>query len=328
MVSSSVLILQIKPLFRLVDAGVSWARTYVGKNVKVDQMYRRMVKVIDFADSSSGLYGPSYFGFGRTEGDREGLSGYDSLSIDTSKSDLSAAIVDYLFAPASVIEVGCAEGHLVSALVRLGIDARGYDYSRFAVRHSLEEVSDRIKWGDLLKGLSAESKSADVVVALETLEHLPPEMIHLAIEELIRLSRGFIYVTMPSFGPNDMGFDGWFEGKVKDERLEYYKSLGASYEGPVPTVDLAVDKNGNLVEGHTAIASFSWWRRQFQNAGCVREIELEKHLYEKIAEFSMTPHWNAYLFRVPNAKVEVKRDLADEEAFTRSRRLFDLDRYL
>lgn len=323
-----VTLLKVGPLFRMADFAAAQLRRLNERDVRIETLHRRIVKVIDIADSSSGLYGPSYFGFGRKEGDREGLSGYDSLTVDTSKSDLSAALIDYLFAPRSVIEVGCAEGHLVNALVNLGIDARGFDYSRFAVRHSLKAVHKRISWGDLLAGLPAKSKSVDVVVALETLEHLPPEQISAAIEELIRISRGFIYVTMPSFGPNDMGFDGWYEGKVRDDRLDYYRSLGSNYQGPIPTVDLAVDKNGDLVEGHTAIASFSWWRDQFSKAGCARDIELERALYQKLSEFGMTPHWNAYLFRVPNASAESTRELADEGAFDRARRELNLDRYL
>ncbi len=324
----ATLALKVKPVFRIIDELAVKLRRYSYRDPRIAKFRLRLVKLIDLSDDFNGFYGPSYFGFGRTTGDREGISGYDSLTIDTSKSDLSAALIDYLFAPDSVLEVGCAEGHLVSALLKLDIDARGFDYSRFAVRHSLDEVSDRITWGDLLSGLRVESKSVDVVVALETLEHLPPERIHLAVEELIRISRGFIYLTMPSFGANDVGLDGWFEGKVRDERLDYYKSLGDQYQGPVPTVDLALDKNGNLVEGHTAIASFSWWRDQFLAAGCTRDIDLERHLYVKLEEFNMTPYWNAYLFRVPNCDISPKRELADEEIFDKSRNLFNLDRYL
>ena len=86
---------------------------------------------------------------------------------------------------------------------------------------------------------------------------------------------GYLYATIPSFGPNVSGPDGHFEGKVRPERVEHYRELGPDYPGPVPEADLAVDADGQLVEGHLTIASFEWWTQQFELAGFTRCPEIE-----------------------------------------------------
>ncbi len=93
---------------------------------------------------------------------------------------------------------------------------------------------------DLMTGLPWPDASFDVVSVLETLEHLPPDQVPQAIAELRRVCGGFLYATIPSFGPNGgPGPDGFFDNKVRAERLEHYRSLPTastvrSVRGPGP----------------------------------------------------------------------------------------------
>jgi hypothetical protein len=121
--------------------------------------------------------------------------------------------------------------------------------------------------------------SFDVVTAFETLEHLLPETIPAALAELARISRRWVVVTIPSFGPRPPLPSGWFAGKVRSERLAHYESLGPEFEGPVPAEDLAVDANGLPLEGHVCIASFQWWRRQFERVGLTAALETDAAAY-------------------------------------------------
>ena len=173
--------------------------------------------------------------------------------------------------------------------------------SQFAVDHPAPGAAGHLRVANLFAGLPWEDRAFELVTALEILEHLPPERVATAIRELARVCGGYLYATIPSFGANDSGAAGHFEGKVRPERLEHYQRLGADFDGPVPEEDLAVDAEGHLVEGHQTIASFRWWTEQFAAVGLTRRPEIERRLYADIAPAGLEPFWNLYVFESKSA---------------------------
>jgi SAM-dependent methyltransferase len=151
------------------------------------------------------LYGASYFGSGRNPFDRMGLSGYERYDRDTSNANAAAYLVWRWFDARRVLDVGCATGFVVEALRELGIDAEGVDVSQFAVEQAAQGARGHVRQGDLCRRLPFPSRRFDVVTALETLEHLPPEAVPGALAELHRVSAGYVVATIPSFGPNESG---------------------------------------------------------------------------------------------------------------------------
>ena len=203
------------------------------------------------------------------------------------------------------LDVGCATGFLVEALRELGLDAYGCDVSAYAVEHAAPGALGYVQAGDLDRGLPYADGEFDLVTGLEILEHLAPDQVPGALAELRRVCGGIVYVTIPSFGRNPSGPDGHFEGKVRPERLEHYRSLGDGYTGPVPPEDLAVDEAGIPVEGHLTIASFDWWTARFADAGFDRWADVEQRLYADIAPAGLGRFWNLYVFAVPEASADL-----------------------
>lgn len=252
------------------------------------------------------MYGDAYFGVGRDpSGDRQGRSGYATYDRVSSNADIAAYVIWRNFRARRTLDVGCATGFVVEALRELGVDAHGCDVSRYAVEHAAPGALGYVRLGDLGRGLPYADGEFDLVSALEILEHLPPDLVPGALAELRRVCAGVVYATIPSFGRNASGPDGHVEGKVRPERLAYYESLGPSYSGPVPTEDLAVDAEGQPVEGHLTIASFEWWTARFAEAGFDRWADVERRLYADIAPAGLAPFWNLYVFAVPDAPVEL-----------------------
>ena len=245
------------------------------------------------------VYGGGYFGAGRHALDRMGLSGYERYDRATSNADVAAYLVWKHFAAERTLDVGCAMGFVVEALWELGVDACGVDVSAYAVEHAAPGARGRLRQGSLLERLPYDEASFDVLTVLETLEHLPPEAVPGAIAELRRVCRGHVVATIPSFGPNQAGPGGWFQVKVRDDRVAYYESLGPQYEGPVPHIDIYRDVRGSPIEGHLTLASFSWWTKRFEEAGFVRAIDLEHRFYRDIQRFGLLIYWNLYVFRLP-----------------------------
>ena len=78
-----------------------------------------------------------------------------------------------------------------------------------------------------------------------------------------------------------------------------YVAKGQEYDGPIPVADLAVDSQGNLLEGHITIASFNWWREVFAKAGLQRCAGVEEALYEACGEYNLRGFYDLYVFARP-----------------------------
>ena len=257
---------------------------------------RELVEALRSVGSEPDVYGASYFGAGRDPTGRGGLSGYETYTRSSSNAEVSAYILWRFFGDGRVLDVGCAMGWVVECLREAGLDAQGVDFSHFAVQGAAPGARGHITQGDLVAGLDFPDACFDTIAVLETLEHLPPEQVRSAIGELARLCRGWVFATIPSFGPNQTGPDGWLDGKVRPERLDHYRSLGPGYEGPVPSSDLYLDTNGLPIEGHLTMASFSWWEARFAEAGLKRSAAMESAIMAEVDRFAFTGYWNIYAF--------------------------------
>jgi SAM-dependent methyltransferase len=267
------------------------------------------------------MYGASYFGVERGGERRSGYAQYDRQS---SRANLAAWLLWKNFDLRTSLDVGCALGFVVEALRELGVDARGSDISADAISLANPSVRGFLSQGDLSQGLPFEDGCFDLVSAFEILEHLPPERVPQALRELARVSRGYVLVTIPSFGPNPNGYTGWFNGKVRWSRLDHYVSLGPEYDGPVPFYDLMKDADGSPIEGHLTIASFRWWTRQFEHAGFLHCPEIEAAIYPDLGRFGLLGFWDLYVFRKPEASARPAR--RDPEEIAALARRWDVER--
>lgn len=284
---------------------------------------QRVVRELESALADD-VYGAEYYGAGRDPFDRMGLSGYERYDRDTSNADVAAYLAWRFFPVRRSLDVGCATGFVVEALRELGVDAHGTDISQYAVDHPAPGAVGRLFWGDLLHRLPVPEADFDLVTALETLEHLPPETVPKALRELRRVTNAYLVCTIPSFGRNEHGPGGWYQVKVRDDRVAHYESLGPDYDGPIPYDDLYRDARGEPIEGHLTIASFRWWTRQFEAAGFVRCGATERRIHPCLARFGLTKYWNLYVLRVPGAP-EPTSDVRTPEEIAQVERRFGLD---
>ena len=99
-----------------------------------------------------------------------------------------------------VVDVGCGPGFVAQALSSSGLvrEIYGFDFSAASIKRCREEVpGGHFFVGDVYRA-SCRNESFDVVICMETLEHLEePDM---AIRELFRLCRdgGHVIITVPN----------------------------------------------------------------------------------------------------------------------------------
>ena len=286
---------------------VERARKLLVRRIKRSPRFRRLaersVAELERALVAPDLYGSKYFEPKSSSGGVK-ASGYAEYTREKSNLDVAAYVVYKHLKPQRLFDVGSATGFLLEALAELGIQAYGADLSPDAVHAASDSVRPRMVVASATN-LPLPDGAAPVVTAFETFEHIPPRLVPVALKEVFRVCSGFVVATIPSFGHNDYGPNGWYQGKVRWEVLEQYLAKDESYEGPIPFYDLMRDDEGNPIEGHVTIASFSWWTKMFGDAGFIRTGEVEERMNEDLGRFGLLGDqiWHLYVFRKPGTDV-------------------------
>jgi SAM-dependent methyltransferase len=185
------------------------------------------------------------------------------------------------FGPRRSLEVGCAMGFMVKAMRAYGVEADGFDFSHWCIEHASDQVRAWVRWDDVLK-LAPPERPYDLVLALDVLEHLPPEQVPVALANMAASTApgGIVFSVIPAYGPNEYGpeifrleCDSWKRDAV----------LG------IPFVDLPLDDKGRPHLGHLTHATIGWWEQAFARAGLLRLGRVERVLhdrYDSIVQFA------------------------------------------
>ena len=92
----------------------------------------------------------------------------------------------------SVFEVGAARGYTIKALRMLGVEARGYDISEWAVENCDPEVKDYISTSYV-----PDPMSVDYVLAKDVFEHVDPEQLKPMLLNLVQMMRTAMLIIVP-----------------------------------------------------------------------------------------------------------------------------------
>lgn len=137
------------------------------------------------------LFGEDYFERGRDAGINE----YTAYSGE-SWSGAHAEIIAAAFAPTACLEIGCAKGEFVTEMRRRGVRSVGTDVSQYSVAQAPADLRGRALVASRISAIPFAADSFDLVVAIEVLEHVPPDDVEDALRELWRVSRNFVFITV------------------------------------------------------------------------------------------------------------------------------------
>lgn len=100
--------------------------------------------------------------------------------------------------PRSVLEVGCGDGRVLAELNGIVAQRVGWDLSAAAIRFA--QAFDPSATYHCRKAEDLDSLQCDVVLAVETLEHIPPEMVTAFLNAIWQRVRpgGHLLLTVPS----------------------------------------------------------------------------------------------------------------------------------
>jgi SAM-dependent methyltransferase len=126
------------------------------------------------------------------------LGGHGDYSWDNEHwRDFFMSVADRLigaFAPATVLDVGCARGLLVQAFALQGVDSRGLDISEHAVASAHEDVRDRLTVASATAPIEGRY---DLVTCVEVLEHMSEADAQLAIDRLTEVTDRVLFSSSP-----------------------------------------------------------------------------------------------------------------------------------
>ena len=102
------------------------------------------------------------------------------------------------FHPKTVLDAGCAMGHLVAALRDLGVEAYGVDVSEYAIANVREDIRPFCRTASLSEDFPADlPQHYDLVVTIEVLEHLYAEDGQKAIANLCKHADTVLFSSTP-----------------------------------------------------------------------------------------------------------------------------------
>lgn len=186
-----------------------------------------------------------------------------------------SALTALVFSPARSYEVGCAMGLMVKALRAQNVAADGIDFSQWCIDRADASVKDCVKWGDILQPVPpAEEGVYDIVLALDVLEHLPPEKINEALGNLAKRLKagGMIFTVIPAYGPNEFGPELY-----RLHRATWRRDAAAG----LPFKDIPLDDEGHPHMGHLTHATIGWWEDAFREVGMRRLGDVEQLLHNR-----------------------------------------------
>ena len=129
--------------------------------------------------------------------DGESVNYRDSQQLAAFFKKIAQRIVEDLH-PKTVLDGGCAMGHLVAALRDLGVEAYGIDISEYAISMVRRDVRPYCAVGSLADPLPGTfPQRFDLIVSLEVLEHLSAAEGQKAIANLCAHTEQFLFCSTP-----------------------------------------------------------------------------------------------------------------------------------
>ncbi len=160
----------------------------------------RIIRETEGKRTSSMLSSPDFLSYGEAYWDvvhEDSKIGYGGYVYDGRYRETAERFVRYysLKPGDTVFEVGCGKGYFLVEFQKLGMKVAGVEISSYAASHSHPDIRKFIRHEDFLLS-GAPEKSADLVIAKDTLPHLPKEQMPEVLKKIMSISRKDIFLEI------------------------------------------------------------------------------------------------------------------------------------
>ncbi|MCG3113611.1 MAG: methyltransferase domain-containing protein [Candidatus Manganitrophus sp. SB1] len=129
----------------------------------------------------------------------------DRIGESSGNLELTADQIVMICGFGSILDIGSGEGALVAALLRRGLDAYGLDVSRVVVSRCQKRMPGRFSLGSVLY-IPFRDSSFHTVVTTDCMEHLTPEDVPKALQEIRRVAGRYVFLKLATIRDRD---DHW-----------------------------------------------------------------------------------------------------------------------
>ncbi len=132
-----------------------------------------------------------------------------------------------------LLDVGCAKGFMLYDLIQAlpELDVQGVDISEYAITHGKQEVKDRMKVA-CATSLPFADNAFDAVISVNTVHNLEKERCGIALQEIMRVSKGKAFITVDAFRDDEQEkrmYEWNLTAKTimhVDEWIAFFKQVG------------------------------------------------------------------------------------------------------
>jgi SAM-dependent methyltransferase len=168
-----------------------------------------------------------------------------------------------MFNPRNMLDVGCGRGAFTLAARNEGIEAYGFDFSRYAVNHPCPGC--RREWLKIWDATKTpwpyKDESFDLCVALDFFEHLYLDDIPKVIDEMYRATKKWVFLQIAVVGGGS--------GPGRHEK-GYILKKGE----PVP-----VELEANVAAGHVTVQPASFWFEMLDREDVIPRRDMVEWFY-------------------------------------------------
>lgn len=148
----------------------------------------------------------------------------------------------------SVLDLGAGQGSFTDYAIRAGLQAKGYDFSEFAVTHPHGFAAGNLFQLDVTNGIPEPDASYDLIFCSDMCEHIQKSKIEAVIKEFFRVTRKWVFLQFPVVQTPEEVFD-WEQEAPKSDADKHY--LWAHF----------------MISGHLNMEQRSWWDAKFTAQG-------------------------------------------------------------
>jgi len=168
-----------------------------------------------------------------------------------------------MFSPVNLLDVGAGRGLFLAYARNIGIEAEGFDYSKWAVSDEGRYGRCKREWlrlHDATKPWPYKDGQFDLVVSLDFYEHIYEENLDFVIKEMYRVANKWVFLQICT-------------GEHSRTRVYYILKRGE----PV-----SLEFEGYAVAGHVTVQSESFWDSRFESNNWWTRRDLVEYFCYKI----------------------------------------------
>lgn len=179
-----------------------------------------------------------------------------------------------IFKPKTMLDIGAGRGTIVAYARDLGIEAYGFDFSRWAVNEGRYPrcQADWLIEHDATKPLPYADRQFDLVVALDLFEHIYLDELPQVISEMYRVANKWIFLQIAVAG------SGGLQGRDEEG---YILKRGE----PVP-----IEYEGCAAAGHVTLRKENWWYDQFEHPDWMPRRDMV-HWFSSLVDKNIIKNW-------------------------------------